>query len=213
MTMKLSWRLFLGIGAAAVLALSGCALGGKVAGNQFTYDSPRMDIAVSPDFKYIGKEEGAGGTEDILGGPTSVGSTKKETYTWVSDPPGRAVTITVSKLLSPQWSFHTPAFDKNARNVLEHEVATLGGMDYERALRIVDIKNKTACVLAETMSAIANSTVNVMISYSESLAKSGYSCQQWYAKGNLNDGQRRYLNEFLMRANAAYSPKPAFLNR
>jgi len=210
--MKRSWGLLLlGFGAAAVLTLSGCALGGKVAGNQFTYDSPRMDITVSPDFKYVGKEEGAGGTENILGGPASVGSTKKETYTWVSQVPGKAVTITVSTLLSPQWSFNTPAFDKNARNVLEHEVATLGGMDYERALRIIDIK--TGCVLAETMSAIANSTVNVMISYSESLAKSGYSCQQWYAKGNLNDGQRRYLNEFLMRANAAYSPKPAFLNR
>lgn len=210
MKMKLSWRfLLLGIGAAAVLTLSGCALGGKVAGNQFTYDSPRMDITVSQDFKYLGKEEGAGGSENIIGSPESVGSSKKETYTWVSQVPGRAVTITVSTLLSPQWSWQTPAFDKNARNVIEHEVATFGGMQYERALRIVDIKN--GCVLAETMSAIANTEVNIMITYSESLAKSGFNCPQWYAKGNLNDAQWRFLNEFLLRANEAYSPKPAFL--
>jgi len=216
--MKFAERLILVIAVTAVFTLAGCATKREVVGNQFISDFPKMDITFSPEFKYTGRAQTfADGVDFLRTNPTHTGRFKTEYYHWNDSErkkgsPDRAVMLTISQFTEPNWGWKAPILQQNGQHILQYELLTFEGIHYERQLKLARIKGRAKCVLMESISNVSYLDTAIIVSYWESIKKSGFSCEEWRAKDKYSDHQKAYLDGFLKRADKVYSPKPAFLS-
>jgi TolB-like protein len=204
----------------ALVLLAGCATmkaERNVVDHVFHSSYPALNVAVAPEFEYIGNNKTEKMGKSISGNPLRY---KYDTYNFIQSDQNNKIQKSVIVEFTWIKTHFISDFNKSVKNKLESGTYDFEGKKYQYYTKVTcpSLKGRTTKYLSERgyiwpssllrrFSRIANQGGNIMFNvyYYESVEKSGFSHQSFKNPDNLSSDQKAYLKGFNRRALASFN--------
>lgn len=207
-----------------IILLYGCAtLNSKpvVSDSTFSSDYPKINIKISPSYRYIGHINYPTETKDYQD-PNKKAIRIHSAYVYVpkdaKNQMGSGIFIIFTRLANPGWTTVGSAYNSSDREVYRHGVATFAGQDYEAVTHRINMSQAaqpfydllmkhgllaTRGFISRAYCQSISSNERMFVYYIEDMNTTGFQPQEWNDKALLKDAQIRFLDDFEKRASKA----------
>lgn len=206
--------------ALVIIMLYGCAAFNPqrvVNGNIFSSNYPKINVKISPQFRYIGHINYNAEAQDPQN-LTSKSITVNDIYIFVPKEAkgqmGSAVLIWFSRLANPDWAYIGSVYNISSKIMYRYNVSTFAGQNYPTYTHLLNfrphhqpfydyIENQgllaSRLFIAQSYSKNVSSDTIVLIHYIEDVDITGFNKEQWFDKILLRDSQKQFLDNFEKR--------------
>lgn len=204
----------------AITLFVGCAsmkVERSVVDNVFHSSYPALNVAVAPEFQYVGNTKTEKTSKSISGNPLR---NKYDDYLFIQSDRNNKILKWVYINFKYTETHFIHDFNRNVKNKLESGTYDFEGKKYQSYTKVEcpTLKGRNTkylsergyilpCNLVKGFGRIANQGGNILfhIWYGESIEKSGFSYQSFKNPDNLSSDQKAYLEVFNQRALAAFN--------
>lgn len=207
-----------------ILLLCGCATFNAeplVSDGAFSSDHPKINIKISPSYRYIGHINYSSETPD-RNNPNNKATKIFNGYIYVpkdaQNQLGSGIFILFTRLANPGWTHVGSAYDSSSKRVYRHGVSSFAGQDYEAVTHRItmspadqpfyDLLMKNGLVasrgfISRTYCQSVSSNERMFVHYIEDMNTTGFSPKEWNDKDLLKSAQIKFLDDFEKRASKA----------
>jgi len=202
--------------------LSGCAslqVKREVIDNTFYSSSnPKIQIKVSPEFKYIGETKHTGEQQAV--GSTTMLEHRTKWYGFVDSEGSRAKRVVAIMIERVDTSFASDIYC-NVENYYEKGTCKLGGRNFQyfsflsipsMSLELTKFITDEGyvfppCVLYKSFGKVygAEGNIALQIKYAEDIPNLPYDCKAWKPDHPLLEDQRAYLEQFNKNCESSFT--------